>query len=479
VGVFAYRRPTALVSLAAATLCAVGCGQGLQWGGSGAVPIETAAFRGTNGETAVPRAYYRSEAAIAREEAPSAPDLPAGFAEAEEAARTTGLGDDVPDAPGADGRARPAAAPAQPQSAPPQPSQPQPNQPQPQPNRPQPTPTVPAARSTDAEEPAVVEEARWLVDGLVGQINGRPVFADEFLQPIEAKLQEFAALADRQRGRNEMLFLVSERFQDWVNSELIISEAESQLTPEQQEGLFAWLRSIQEAEIAERGGNVAAARASLEEDLGMGIEEFVEQRRDQALARYLIDRKVTPRTIVSWRDIEREYRRRFEEFNPPPRVAVARIAVRDEAEVARVRSMLAEGRSFADVALALGAENRGVVAQVPIAPGQSVADAIEADKNLVPAIKNVVRSLPVGGVSEPVSDGRRTAWFALLPIEQGAPRDLFDADVQLLLKNELNNRRAAIERGRYLERLRSRWVTDDIARIEQRLMTIAMNRYWQ
>ena len=33
----------------------------------------------------------------------------------------------------------------------------------------------------------------WIVDALVGQINGRPVFAQEFLEPIEAKLIELAS----------------------------------------------------------------------------------------------------------------------------------------------------------------------------------------------------------------------------------------------------------------------------------------------
>ena len=39
--------------------------------------------------------------------------------------------------------------------------------------------------------------------------------------------------------------------------------------------------------------------------------------------------------------------------------------------------------------------------------------------------------------------------------------------------------RKSIERQRYISTLRSRWVNDDIAEIEQRLVDFALERYWR
>ena len=58
----------------------------------------------------------------------------------------------------------------------------------------------------------------WPVEGLVGQINGRPVFADEFLQPLESRLKEFAAMPDGVQARAAFLRLVGERFDAFVDN---------------------------------------------------------------------------------------------------------------------------------------------------------------------------------------------------------------------------------------------------------------------
>ena len=89
----------------------------------------------------------------------------------------------------------------------------------------------------------------WPVEGLVGQVNGRPVFANAFLDPIADRLLSAAALRDRVEGRRVFVELVRLSFKDLVDNELIVADAESKLSPEQQQGLFAWLRSFQEETI--------------------------------------------------------------------------------------------------------------------------------------------------------------------------------------------------------------------------------------
>jgi hypothetical protein len=346
-------------------------------------------------------------------------------------------------------------------------------------------PAAPAAPPGTRTEPAVTLSETWLVDGLVGQVNGRPVFADEFLKPIEARLQELAMNPDRAAARRSMQMLIRERFNDYVNSEIIISEAEGSLTAEQQQGFFSWLKTLQETAVSERGGNLAEARKSLEDEYGMSVDEFLEQRRDAALASYLLQRKVQPRTIVSWSDIEREYRNRFQEFNPKPSAKIGSIRVpsRDVGKVESVKAMVADGKSFAEIAETLKVEKGGLLLQLSLEEGQTIDDGLAQNESLRETMRVTLREklkdVPVGKATEAVVVGETVVWYGVIELVNPPKRGLYDPDVQLELKAELTARRNAIERTRYLAELRSRWVSDDIARIEERLLLIAFSRYWR
>ncbi|MEE2973519.1 MAG: hypothetical protein VX672_10360 [Planctomycetota bacterium] len=131
------------------------------------------------------------------------------------------------------------------------------------------------------------------VEGLVGQINGRPVFADEFLIPLESRILRIVAEMPRPQAVQQVDLLVARRFQEYLNSELIIAEAESRLSPEQQQGVLAWLTSMQEDMITSRGGTRDSATSSIEDEFGLSLEEFVSQRRSVALAQDLLRKRVS------------------------------------------------------------------------------------------------------------------------------------------------------------------------------------------
>ena len=212
----------------------------------------------------------------------------------------------------------------------------------------------------EVEDPAVNKP--WPIEGLVGQINGRPLFADKFLEPIAARIVTKAASPDRVEARRELIELVRFAFKDYVDSELVIAEAEAGLSTEQQQGLFAWLASMQEAEVAERGGSLIEAETSLMNERGMSIDEFLQERRDITLAQQLLRKRIEPRAIVSWRDIEREYRRHEAEINPPPSILIGRIRLdttTNAAKVAQVKQLIAEGKTLPEIADVLGIANHG------------------------------------------------------------------------------------------------------------------------
>lgn len=333
----------------------------------------------------------------------------------------------------------------------------------------------------DAQSPEVVArrvEAGevWPVEGLVGQVNGRPVFADAFFNPIEDQLIAIAAMPDRVEARRALVTVVSRQFQEVVESELILAEAESRLSPEQQEGLFAWIRSLQEETIAQRGGSRAEAERSLASEDSMSLDDFLQMERDKALVRRLLSQRIEPRTIVSWRDVVQEYERRKGEFNPPPAIKIGRIRLdtANEAEsIAKVRALLAEGKGFADIARTLNLPEGGFWNRYELP-----ANGIEG-LELSEAIKQRLDGLKVDQVSEPIEARGFVSWLAIMEVETQQQRSLYDREVQLALESELRGRRRIIERDRYIETLRSRWVTDDIQEMESRLVEIALQRYWR
>ena len=328
-----------------------------------------------------------------------------------------------------------------------------------------------------AAQRAPLDESRiWPVESLVGQVNGRPIYAEEFFEPIEDQLRVIAAGADRAQARRTLEAFVAQRFKAAVDSELVVAEAESKLSPEQQAGLFAWLRSLQEETIAQRGGIRAAAEESLQAEEGGSIEDFLRITRDTQLARRLLNERIEPRAIVSWRDVEQEYERRRGEFNPRPQIRIGRVRLSvetDAAAIERVKALVAEGKDFASIASELKVADGGLWNTFEL-PENGIADLEFSD-----AIKARLEGLAEGAVSRPIESRDFVSWYAVLDIETPGSRSIYDPDVQLSIEDELRARRRIIERERYFESLRSRWVTDDISRIERKLIDIALQRYWQ
>jgi hypothetical protein len=308
----------------------------------------------------------------------------------------------------------------------------------------------------------------------VGQLNGRPLFADEFFEPIEDEILAMVAARDRVEAERVLRELVRRRFARTVDNELIIAEAESKLSPEQQAGLFGWLRSLQEETIAERGGSRAAAEQSLEGEGAVSLEQFMRERRDEALVRQLMRDRISSRVIVSWRDVIQEYERRRAEFNPAPTVRIGRIRLNTNSDAERielVRTRIAEGKDFPTIAAELGVADGGYWEQFGLPPegirGLQLSDTI----------KEKLDGLEVGAVSEPISQRDFISWLSILSIEGATQRSVYDRDLQFGLERELTARREFLERDRYLNTLRSRWVTDDIGRMEAKLIEIAVSRY--
>lgn len=323
------------------------------------------------------------------------------------------------------------------------------------------------------DEIRVKPGVKWTIESLIGQINGRPVYAGKFMTSIEDRILRI--VAENPPGNAQRLIekLIQDRFQQYINNELIISEAEGMLSPEMQAGIFAWIQSLQEQTVAGNGGNRTSASQSIEDQFGMNMEQYLKEKRDEALASDLLRRRVEPRTIVSWRDVERQYSMLEKEFNPEPRITIGRIRlqVSDELEIKNVQERLKRGETFAQVATALNVPDGGKWQQYPL-PKNGLAGLELADD-----IKKILLAVENGHVTEELRKGSTATWYCVTNVQQQATRSIFESALQRSIRRGLKEQRGAYERNRYLASLRDRWVTNDIDQMTKRLIVIAWERY--
>lgn len=315
---------------------------------------------------------------------------------------------------------------------------------------------------------------RWPVESLVGQINGRPIFAEEIFRQIEAAVQLAAQDPNPDNARKQVDAIVRNAFRQQVESELILAEAESRLSPEMKVGLLGWLRDLQETTIAQRGGTRASAEEALRDEMQMSVEEFVTFRKNAELTRDILRRKVEPRVVVSWRDVERLYSSRRAAYSPDPVYRLGRIRLSKESQadkVETVRKMLSEGAPFAEVADAVGIPEHGFWRNVGLRDGRMQLGDLTED------LQKAIAPLAPGKVSEPVEQRTAIAWYSVVGTEAPPTLSIYDQDLQLLLRGEIQATQERIEQARYIQSLQKRWLGTSIAKMELRLVQMARERY--
>jgi len=316
---------------------------------------------------------------------------------------------------------------------------------------------------------------RVIVDSLIGQINGRPVFADDILLPVEDQL---VALSQRVNTTEEFMAeatgIVGVRLMDVVQSELILSEAVTSLTDEQQQGLLFYIRNMREEEVARRSGNRQEAERQLLEEEGKTLDEYLDLQKDQALIYDILRRKIRSRIVVSWHDIKREYERHFDEFNPPASVSLSLIRLTNDqaALIDEVHGRLTAGEDFADVAEFAGMRDRGRWQVFNVGPGGLT------DIPINDAYKPYLEGLGPGQTTKAIDLNGRTMWFHIAEVTRPEGRSLYDPEVQQMLDARIRQQRMAQEQSRYLLTLVRRSATqDDMDQMLDRLLAIAMLRY--
>lgn len=317
-----------------------------------------------------------------------------------------------------------------------------------------------------------------IIESLVGQMNGKPIYAGEFLRPLDRTLAAEAALA---RSGREWIASANKSVRDalttQLQNELILAEARSVLTSEERAGLFSLLGRLRENLTTTAEGSTELANERLLAEEGTTLEEKAQDERDKILIRMLVSRYISPRAGVTWKDVQREYARNASMYNPLP-IATVRLIWAPKLDTARsasISKLLAEKTTFETVARDrklndFNAGEGGLLGKRTLDPGSPDAKLVEDTK-----VNDRAVTLAAGEFAGPIESGSRMIWVAIESIDQPPSTSLEEA--QLEIASRLRDRKFRDETARFFERLIEQGSKTDMALMNERLMLIAADRY--
>jgi len=314
-----------------------------------------------------------------------------------------------------------------------------------------------------------------IVEAVIGQVSGRPIFADALLAPRADQLVQEAQKARPGEFPNIAARIVSGRLNELVLEELFLAEAEASLTTQQQQGLLAFLRQFREKTVAESLGIVSERQRELQQERGMTVDQYVDLRRNEVLIQKLLYEKVEPRVIVSWKDVEREYERRKSEFNPPANVTlmILRLSNASQKEqIDQLKTCLEAGQSFDATMTAMKLEPR-TFGPVPM-NSDDVSD-IDINEAYKAPLKGLREGQTTAGFEIKEASRDETVWIHVQKIDQPPGRSLYDVQRQLIA--ELYKKRRDEQRERYIKSLFDRGIYSQLDEMNRRALMVALMRY--
>ncbi len=331
-------------------------------------------------------------------------------------------------------------------------------------------PVTRQAGGTAPTEPRpVAPEGLTLIESKVGDINGKPIYATSFFEPIEARL---IANAERMRlagWRSEAIKIIDERLTGLMVDELLRAEALAALSAQQRQGLRAFLSDFRRNILTENLGS-----AQLAEKRGQSVDAAMREKEIETLVGLTLFQEVNKRVHVSWRDIQQAYEQQHERFNPPPTAVLRLLRVpTDRADsIVAINAQISEGVAFE--AIASEDWNTFEPGDGGLIRSEFEGAYAEAEFFGSDVLNEQARRLSPGEISEPFELASYTCWIKLEAIEREST-SLYDA--QLAINVQLNRERREAARQEYIRQLFERARVNNRETLIRRLLAIAEDRY--
>ncbi len=327
---------------------------------------------------------------------------------------------------------------------------------------------------------AVTPGTTVLIDAKVGDINGRAIYADDFLREFEARFIQESLEYDTVTWLLRMGQEIDRKIDGLLYQELLLAEALATIPAEQRQvGLSAALKQMQGRLESRHGGSPTRARWRIWEEMGMLPDEFLKSVQNDRLTNMIIEMEVKGRVNISWREIVQEYNRNYDTFNPEPKAyfRMIRVSADDTASIGEIDRQLDAGVSFEEVAsLELNRFNPQDGGQMTPEKIETTIEALQVfkDERLNTAAVSLQPGEFAGPLQTETSGGQFANWVYLDRIlEIKVP--LYDA--QLAIAESRESEQTNIELRRYYDRLLRGASRTDRDQMKSRLMRIAVERF--
>lgn len=305
---------------------------------------------------------------------------------------------------------------------------------------------------------------------MVGQVNGRAIYANTVFDPINAQLAALGRTLPPSIFRQRASELIVGQLQTMVTNALILGEAERDLSVQERHGLLAMLQARREDLLRQFGeGSSAVADDVSLQRTGKNIDEQVKDFRERVLVGRYISQQVRNKVNVSRKDIERYYDSHKAKYNPPAGRTIRLIMTSSKADADQLQKLLASGTPFDDVAKSSANQYRA-------SQGGLMADRIEGNKfSGFDALNKAMVKLKAGEHSPRIEAGGSYWWVKVETYDAGKGRSL--EQVQLEIRQLLEDQQRNALGLEFRQKLLAQGSYNPINEMASKLIEIAMARY--
>lgn len=328
-----------------------------------------------------------------------------------------------------------------------------------------------AAVSTETPLPVVAASSRLvLVDAMIGQVNGEPIYAKMIFKAIEEELSALAQQVSRVEFGTKARRVIRRNLESVIAKRLLLDEAGRELSGKQQLALPDFLAELREQTIRQFGRGVQTLADEALRAQGSSLDERMEEKREEVLVGIYLQQKIRPQVSVSRRDIRNYYQDHHDQFNPPPGRIVRLIRVSDRNHAEQIEQMLVGGIAFEKVAAhRFNESNRGrggLWSDEPLAGNHPFR---------YHELNDAMTQLNVGEYSSRLAIGDSFFWVHVESQSAGISRPLHE--VQLEIHQILSQEQFKRLTDQFQQELYRNGSYDDKTVMTAKLLEIALNRY--
>ena len=333
---------------------------------------------------------------------------------------------------------------------------------------------VPTAQPTDTQTPTdnltKAQAATYQVAGMVGQVNGKPIYARSIFKDVHERLTDLGTRLPAATFRQQASALLQGRLRQIVMDALVLGEAEKQLNEQSQMGILHYLKEERKKLIRELGrGSEELANQKSRMTSGMTLDQRISEKRNQVIVQNYLRDKLWPKINVSRKDVERYYHDHFDQFNPPKTRTIHMIRTNDDNVANHIDKALTDGRNFLDVA------GDNVLNPRDWEKKGLFGEDIKGKPFGLDALNDATLALNEGEHTRRLKIGSMHTWVYIAKLQQAQTRSLRESQLEIenILKQQQYNRYTE----EYQQRLMDEGSYNDIREMHAKLLDICMSIY--